>query len=150
MTYTIGEVAKIMDVSPSTLRFYEKEGLLPFVDRSTSGIRVFKDADFEWLHLIECLKHSGMPLKEIRQFIQWYFQGDATLENRRDLFQSRKELVQQQMVDLQQTLDILTYKCWFYDQAVALGSAEAAKEIKPEDMPEDMRRFKDLLTVQKT
>ena len=65
MTYTVGEIAKKLNVAPSTLRYYDKEGLLPFVERSAGGIRVFHDTDMDWLELIECLKHTGMPIKEI-------------------------------------------------------------------------------------
>ena len=59
MYYTVGEIAKILNVTPHTLRYYDKEGLLPFVERSDSGIRMLKDSDFEWLHIIECLKKNG-------------------------------------------------------------------------------------------
>ena len=66
MTYTVGEIAKKLNVAPSTLRYYDKEGLLPFVERSVGGIRVFHDEDMDWLELIECMKHTGMPIKEIK------------------------------------------------------------------------------------
>ena len=63
MFYTIGEMAQKLNVAPSTLRYYDKEGLLPFVERSSGGIRMFKDEDMEWLRLLGCLKKAGMPLK---------------------------------------------------------------------------------------
>ena len=66
MAYTVGEMAKILHVAPSTLRYYDKEGLLPFVERSSGGIRLFKESDFEWLSMIECMKQTGMPIKEIK------------------------------------------------------------------------------------
>lgn len=78
MFYTIGEMAKKLNVAPSTLRYYDKEGLLPFVERSGGGIRMFKDSDFEWLSIIECLKKTGMPIKEIKNFIDWCMEGDST------------------------------------------------------------------------
>jgi len=56
MLYTVGEMAKRLGIAPSTLRFYDKEGLLPFVERSSGGMRMFKDSDYEWLQIIECLK----------------------------------------------------------------------------------------------
>ena len=59
-------MAKILHVAPSTLRYYDKEGLLPFVERSSGGIRLFKDSDFEWLSMIECMKQTGMPINEIK------------------------------------------------------------------------------------
>ena len=66
MAYTVGEIAKMLHVAPSTLRYYDKEGLLPFVERSSGGIRLFKDSDFEWLSMIECMKQTGMPIREIK------------------------------------------------------------------------------------
>ena len=71
MIYTVGEAAAKIGVNPSTLRYYDKEGLLPFVERSGGGIRMFKETDLEWLSTIECLKKTGMPIKEIKQFIDW-------------------------------------------------------------------------------
>ena len=88
MFYTIGEMAKKMGVAPSTLRYYDKEGLLPFVERSGGGIRMFKGEDIEWLSIIECLKKTGMPIKEIKQFIDWCIEGDSTIDKRLELIAS--------------------------------------------------------------
>ena len=93
MPYTISEAAARMHLSAPTLRYYDKEGLLPFVDRSASGVRVFKESDFEWLRLIECLKATGMPIRDIKQFIDWCLEGDATLPQRRDMFRERRRAV---------------------------------------------------------
>ena len=69
MAYTVGEAAKQINVATSTLRYYDKEGLLPFVERSDGGIRLFKPEDISMLKTIECLKKTGMPIKEIKHFI---------------------------------------------------------------------------------
>ena len=69
--YTIGEVAKMYGIAPSALRYYDKEGLLPFIERTEGGARLFKEEDLEWLTTIECLKDTGMPIKMIKQFIDW-------------------------------------------------------------------------------
>ena len=71
MFYTIGGMARKLNVAPSTLRYYDKEGLLPFVERSSGGIRMFKEEDMEWLRMLGCLKKAGMPLKEIKSFMDW-------------------------------------------------------------------------------
>ena len=73
MLYTIGEMAKLLDIPASTLRYYDKQGLLPFVERSKSGIRMFQEKDYEWLKLIECLKKSGLTLSEIKNIFSWQF-----------------------------------------------------------------------------
>ena len=70
MVYTVGETARMLEVPASTLRYYDKEGLLPFVERSSGGIRMFRDVDFEWLRIIGCMKKAGMPIKAIREYIQ--------------------------------------------------------------------------------
>lgn len=82
MAYTVGEMARRMGVPASTIRYYDKEGLLPFVGRSSGGIRVFTEKDFEWLRIIECLKKTGMSLKDIREYIELAMQGDETIARR--------------------------------------------------------------------
>lgn len=147
--YTIGEVAKTLGIAPSTLRYYDKEGLLPFVDRTAGNIRVFKDADFAWLELIECLKAAGMPVKDIKQFIDWCYEGDATMENRRQMFYERKRIVEDEMARMQRTLDTLSYKCWFYDMACELGSTEAVSRLDDKEMPPDIRAAKKTIDVKR-
>ena len=90
MAYTIGEAAKIMNVSIPTLRYYDKEGLLPLVKRTESGIRRFNDNDIKWLNMIECLKNTGMQLKDIKIFFEWCIEGDSTIEKRYKMFLERK------------------------------------------------------------
>lgn len=143
MAYTIGQAAEKMNLTTYTLRYYDKEGLLPFVDRNANGVRVFKEEDFEWLRLIECLKATGMPIKDIKKFFDWWRMGDETLKERRDMFHQRKKVVEQQLEDLQKTLDTINYKCWFYDTAVTEGSLDAVKTKRPEEIPEEIRRLKE-------
>ncbi|MCI5915125.1 MAG: MerR family transcriptional regulator [Christensenella sp.] len=142
MYYSIGEAAQRMHLSAPTLRYYDKEGLLPFVDRSAGGARMFKESDFEWLRLIECLKSTGMPIRDIKQFIDWYMEGDTTLPQRRDMFYERKRAVEAQIEMLQATLDMIDYKCWYYDTAVAAGSSRALQALKPEELPVEVSRLK--------
>ena len=87
MLYTVSEMAKKLGVAPSTLRYYDKEGLLPFVERSSGGVRMFKESDLSWLSIIQCLKKTGMPIREIRKFVDWCLvdwclQGDDTIAQR--------------------------------------------------------------------
>ena len=142
MYYSIGEAAQRMHLSAPTLRYYDKEGLLPFVDRSAGGARMFKESDFEWLRLIECLKSTGMPIRDIKQFIDWYMEGDTTLPQRRDMFYERRRAVEAQIEMLQATLDMIDYKCWYYDTAVAAGSSRALQALKPEELPVEVSRLK--------
>lgn len=112
MLYTVGEMAKILGIPASTLRYYDKEGLLPFVERSSGGIRMFTDKDYEWLKVIECLKQSGLSIKEIRAFIDMAQRGDASsLTERRKLFQDRRDAVKKQLEEMRETLALLEFKC---------------------------------------
>lgn len=142
MLYTVGEMARFLNVSASTLRYYDKEGLLPFVERSNSGIRMFSDKDYEWLKIIECLKKSGLSIKEIRSYIDMTKRGDDSLEERLQLFEERKKDVERQMRELQETLDLLKYKCWYYEMAIQDQSEERVCSLSVEELPEEYKKIK--------
>ncbi|MFK3937531.1 MerR family transcriptional regulator [Alkalihalobacillus sp. NPDC078783] len=122
MTYSIGEVAETLDLTVHTLRYYDKEGLMPFVERSPSGQRLFKDSDIEALKIIQCLKLTGMPIKEIKGFIQWCQEGDSSLTQRYEMFLERKAKVEAQMEELKKTMEIIDHKCHYYMTAVEAGT----------------------------
>ena len=123
MIYTVGEMAQKLGVPASTLRYYDKEGLLPFVERSSGGIRMFRESDFEWLQVIRCMKKAGMSIKDIRQYIELAMQGDDTIDTRLEMFRHQREVLTQQIQQLQHTLETVEYKCWFYETAKAAGTA---------------------------
>ena len=115
MGYSIAEVAEKTRLTPHTLRYYEKEGLLPFVDRSNTGNRVFKEKDLEWLELICCLKNTGMSIKQIKEVIALSLKGDDTLEIRREIFIRHREEVLNQITELHKNLDKINCKINYYD-----------------------------------
>lgn len=116
MTYSIGEVSKKLNISVSTLRYYDKEGLLPLVNRSSGNIRVFDETD------IECLKTTGMQLKDIKLFFEWCEEGYDTIEKRYNLFIKQKEKTEKQIALLQKSLKLIDYKCEFYRIAKEKGT----------------------------
>ena len=124
MTYTVGQMAKMLGLAGSTLRYYDKEGLLPFVERSSGGIRMFREKDYEWLQIIECLKKAGMSIKDIKKYIVLLQQGDSTIQERLELFQHQRTVLLEQMASLQQTLNTLDYKCWYYETALKAGTTD--------------------------
>jgi len=126
MHYSIGEVANTTGIAISTLRYYDREGMFPNIARSNGGIRVFSDIEIETLRIVECLKTSGLSIKDIKRFLDWCQEGDASLQKRRDMFHERLEAVKRQMEELQKTMDIIKYKCWYYDTALAAGTEEAS------------------------
>ena len=127
MRYSIGQAARKTGLTTHTLRYYEKEGLLPFVKKSGSGLRVFSDGDIGWLEMIECLKGTGMPLKGIKQYIDWFIEGDSTLPQRLEMFQKQKKNLEEQIALLQKHMAKIDYKIHLYAKAVELGSLEKAR-----------------------
>lgn len=141
MYYTIGEVAKTTNIAISTLRYYDREGMFPNMERSNGGIRVFSDTEINVIKIIECLKNTGMSIKEIKQFLQWCQEGDSSIQKRRDMFYERYEEAKKQMEALQQNIQMLKYKCWYYDNALADGTEEKVKNLPVEKIPLELRKF---------
>ena len=139
MLYTVGEMARLLGIAASTLRYYDQEGLLPFVERSRGGIRMFTERDYGSLMVIECLKKSGLSIKEIKAFIVLAQQGDASLEQRLALFRRRKEAVEQQIAALEETLCLLQYKCWYHETACRAGTEDAVRNLLCSDVPVECR-----------
>lgn len=142
MMYTVGEAARRIGVAPSTLRYYEKEGLLPFVERSSGGIRMFQEKDFAGLQIIQCLKRSGLSIKDIRAYMEMATEETTHLEERLQLFLKQKALVEEKMAELQDMRDTLNYKCWFYETAIAAGTTAVPANMDVEDIPEPYRSAK--------
>ena len=142
MNYSIGEVSQMFDLPASTLRYYDKEGLLPHIQRQGTGIRRFDQRTIEALRVIECLKKSGMEIKDIKQFMAWCAEGPATYSQRLELFRQQRAKVEQEMARLEKTLAMIDFKCWYYSQAVATGS-EAFTAAIQEGLPEEVRKLYD-------
>lgn len=136
--YTIGQVSEMCGLPVSTLRYYDKEGLFPGMRRE-SGIRKFDETAIEALRIIECLKKSGLEIKEIKQFMAWCAEGSGTYALRRDLFLKRKKAVEEEIERMERTLALINYKCWYYEEALKDGNEERLRHITPEDMPEEIR-----------
>lgn len=130
MGYTIGQAAQKMGLTAHTLRYYDKEGLLPFVAKSSSGLRIFSDSDIEWLVMIECLKGTGMSLKDIKQYIDWFIEGDSTLEQRLEMFKQQKIKLEEQLALLQKHLEKIDFKIAYYSDAVAHGNMNVLERNK--------------------
>lgn len=132
MSYTIAEAAQKIGISAHTLRFYDKEGLLPNIGRDKQGNRYFTENDLQWLSLLQCLKNTGMRLKDIKRFAEYAALGDGSIEERLTLLQNQTENVKRQIVELQNYLELLEYKLDFYQKAKALGSVQAVAKNLPE------------------
>ena len=122
--YTIGQVSQLFGLPVSTLRYYDKEGLFPDIKR-VSGIRQFDEKEIEAIRVIECLKKS---------------QGPQTYVLRRELFLKQKADVEAEIERMNRVLDMLSYKCWYYEEAIREGNEERLQSMQPEDMPERIRQ----------
>ncbi len=140
--YTIGQVSEMFNLPISTLRYYDKEGLFPSMQRQ-SGIRKFGETEVEALRVIECLKASGLEIKDIKKFMEWCVEGPSTYAQRKELFETRKAAVEAEMLQLQKTLDMLKFKCWYYETAIKDGAEDKLTEMIPDNLPSDIKKMYD-------
>ena len=136
--YTIGQVSKMFNLPISTLRYYDKQGLFPQMER-VSGIRKFSDNEIEALRVIECLKKSGLEIRDIKRFMDMCALGPSTYSARRELLLRQKEQTEAEILRMNKALDMLKYKCWYYEQAIKLGSTEEVKATIPDSLPDEIR-----------
>lgn len=138
-TFSIAETAEAFGLPPSTLRYYDKEGLLPGVERTEGGMRRFTPETLRALHIIACLKTSGLSIQEIREFFALTREGTSTIPERLRIFESRREAVKRQIRELEETLEVLDLKCWYYETAARLGSEAAVDAMEADEVPPDLR-----------
>ncbi|MBO5055662.1 MAG: MerR family transcriptional regulator [Lachnospiraceae bacterium] len=147
MYYTVCEVARRLNLSPHTIRFYGKEGLLDFVDRDQNGNRIFKESDFEKLFIIASLKRSGMTIKQIKEFTVLCDKGDSTILQRLNIIKKQREIVDEEITKLQDALDVLKYKTWLYEVALEAGTTAVHEHMPPEEMPPNIRKIKERIRL---
>ncbi|WP_033166645.1 MerR family transcriptional regulator [Clostridium sp. KNHs205] len=114
--YTIKQVSARTGLSIYTLRYYDKEGLLPLVKRTPTGIRKFSEDDISWIGLICCLKNSGMSIEKIKEFMNLCLKGEETVEPRKDILLLHKQHILEQMKELQNSLETVNYKIDHYKE----------------------------------
>lgn len=146
MSYSISEVAKMLNVSTYTIRYYDKEGLFPFVKR-VNGIRVFEDKDFPWLRMLNCLKNLNMPIKKIKEYVDLALKGDETLKERYDLILEQEESIEKQIKELKYYKKQIDFKKAYYEKALEAGTEEAVKDwpnpeatLDVDELPNKFRR----------
>lgn len=121
---TITEVSKKYDLSQDTLRYYERIGLIPSVNRSASGIRDYTEEDCNWVEFIKCMRSAGLPIEVLMEYVGLFHKGDSTIEARKELLiEQRKQLIAK-MEEMQKTLERLNYKIERYDQLVVKREKE--------------------------
>ena len=142
MPYTIKDMSELTGLPASTLRYYDKQGLLPNLRRDQNNVRIFTDQDYHQLRLIDCLKKSGLSIKDIKTFIDLAEKGDTALTDRLEIFTRRREILGKELADLQDVLGVIEYKCWYYETACKNGTEKGLKDIPISEIPEQFRKGK--------
>lgn len=149
MSYTVSEIAEIVDMSPHTLRYYAKEGLIPNIKRDKNGVRIFELEDTEWLFVIEALKKSGMSIKEIREYIELLSFGDVTIDERLARYRKQEEMVEKKIEELRETLEVVRYKRWKYELYSEAGTTKVSETLTIDDVPESLKPIAEKLNAMK-
>lgn len=116
MSYSIKEVSQKTGLSIHTIRYYDQEGLLPRLKRSSGGRRIFSDHDIAWLELICCLKNHGMPLETVKKFMTYCLQGAKTCEQRKEILEAHRTQIEEQIKQLCCHLEMINYKLEHYQE----------------------------------
>ena len=128
----IAEVSQRYGLSADTLRYYERVGLLPPVNRNGSGLRDYNELDIRRVEFIKCMRAAGLPVDVLTAYVGLVQQGDDTIEARRDILIEQRALLAARMAEMQKTLDLLDHKINVYDELVL----KAERRIHPVDESE--------------
>ncbi len=120
--YSAKEAAKITGLSTATLRYYEKEKLLPPIARNSQKYRQYTDEDIEWIKMIQCMRTANIPIHSIKEYVSLLIQGGKTLEQRFIMVQNHMEDIKKQMTNLQNAFDLTQKKLSFYEKLLADSS----------------------------
>ena len=114
----IAEVSEQYGLSSDTLRYYERVGLIPPVNRNGSGIRDYNELDLRRVEFIKCMRSAGLPVEVLIEYVGLVQQGDKTIEARKEILKVQRELLLARMKEMQKTLDVLNRKIEVYENAV--------------------------------
>lgn len=114
----IAEVSEQYGISPDTLRFYERIGLIPPVNRNRGGIRDYSEIDIRWIEFIKCMRSAGLPIEVLIEYVRLVQQGDQTIEARKEILKEQREQLAARIMEMQKTLDLLDYKIKVYENAI--------------------------------
>ncbi|HBE80937.1 MAG TPA: MerR family transcriptional regulator [Firmicutes bacterium] len=130
MEYSIQEAAKKVSLKTYTLRYYEKAGILPPVERDTNGNRLFFDNDIEWINLIRCLRNTGMPISIIKDYVDLFLKGDETISSRRQIMFGQQQSIERKIAELQGYLEVIQSKVKHYDDLISNRQSEGNVSTK--------------------
>lgn len=126
---TIAEVSKKYNVTPDTIRYYEKIGLLPTIPRTKNGIRNFDEQSCRWLEFIKCMRSAGMEIEILMQYISLYRKGKSTVNERKKLLEGQREKLLEKQKNINQTIERLNYKIELYEEITSGKRKDFTEEI---------------------
>lgn len=121
---TIAEVSQKCGVSPDTLRYYEKEGLIPYISRTEGGVRNYTQEDCARIGFVKCMRSAGLSIEVLKKYFELFARGKRTLKARRNLLALEREKLKVRLAELQDTLNRLDYKISVYDKALKSKTKE--------------------------
>ena len=128
MNYSIQDISKKTGLTISTLRYYDKEGLFPNLERKESNYRVFIELELETLKIIACFKKAGLSIPEIRKYMELIKKGDVTLKERLDIMVHQKEALEKQKKEIEESIACVEWKISYYEQALQDGTEKYVHE----------------------
>ncbi|MGE5379135.1 MAG: MerR family transcriptional regulator [Bacteroidota bacterium] len=124
----IAEVSEQYGLSTDTLRYYERVGLIPTVNRNGSGIRDYNELDLRRVEFIKCMRSAGLPVEVLIDYVALVQEGDKTIDARKEILVEQRKLLVERMNEMQKTLDILNHKIEVYEKAVLKREKQIVQE----------------------
>jgi DNA-binding transcriptional MerR regulator len=128
----IAEVSEQYGISSDTLRYYERIGLIPPVNRNESGIRDYDELDIRRVEFIKCMRSAGLPIDVLIEYVGLVQQGDGTIEARKEILKEQRKQLAARMKEMQKTLDLLDHKIEVYENAVLKKEKDIVQIEEPE------------------
>ncbi len=119
---TIKEVSEKYNISPDTLRYYEKVKMIPKVTRTPGGVRDYQEEDLKWVEQAICMRNAGLPIETLTEYLDLFQRGDETIPERLELLNSQMEILKKQKEQIEETMQRLSYKISCYEDAVITGT----------------------------
>ena len=127
---TITEVSKLYDITPDTLRYYERIGLIPKIHRNKNGIRDYTQEDCNWVEFIKCMRNAGLPIETLIDYVTMFQQGDSTIDARKELLIEQRKVLEKKIKDMNETLGRLSHKIELYEKGLMINEKELREKNK--------------------
>lgn len=127
---TITEVSKKYGLSADTLRYYERVGLIPKVNRNKSGVRDYTQEDCNWVEFIKCMRGAGLPIEVLIDYVSMFQQGDSTIDTRKELLIDQRKALAEKIEEVKKTLERLDYKIDLYEKGLIMSEKDLREKHK--------------------